>query len=404
MRVLQVNKYFYPRGGAEKSFFLTAEVLEKNGHGVSFFSMRRPENRPSAYEKYFLGRIDYDGKNGFFGDLKAVTRMLYSFEARRKVRELVRDERPDIAHLHNICHQISPSIIDELKDSGIPVVMTLHDFKLTCPVYTHRQNGGVCEACKGRRFYHALLGRCVRGSITKSALIMAEMCLHHLILDIYKKIDLFISPSRFLMEKTKEMGFAGNIAHLPNFIYPENYVPAYGSEEDNIVYFGRLSPEKGVATLIEAVKGLSVKLKIIGEGPQKYELLKKLRSEKIDNVELLGFKSGDSLHNEIRRSAFTVIPSEWYENNPMSLIESFALGKAVIGARVGGIPELVKDDETGLTFEAGSSMDLREKISSLLADKALAVRMGENARRLAEEELNPGRHYDCLMSIYKRLI
>jgi glycosyltransferase involved in cell wall biosynthesis len=231
-----------------------------------------------------------------------------------------------------------------------------------------------------------------------------EMYVHHRMLHIYDKMDTYISPSRFLQEKVREMGLRGEVVYLPNFVDVEKFIPSYEGEGESIVYVGRLSHEKGIATLMDAVKDSRVTLKVIGDGPLKKELVSKVQEERIDNVVFLGYKTGRELHDEIRKSLFLVIPSEWYENNPRTVIEAFALGKPVIGARIGGIPELVKDWETGLTFTSGDARDLREKIEQLLDNPEKIPEMGRKARALVERELNPEIHYRSLLSIYERAI
>jgi glycosyltransferase involved in cell wall biosynthesis len=383
MKILLVNKFFYPRGGAENSFFETARLLERNGHSVAFFSMEHPKNNPSAF--------------ALLHNLRAAGRIHYSFEARKKIEKLIEAERPDIAHLNNISHQISPSIIDSLRKFGIPIVMSLRDYKLTCPVYTLLRDGKLCEECSGGRFYKVFTNRCTKVNMT-------EMYLHHQLMHIYDKIDEFISPSRFLLEKTLEMGFKGSINHLPNFVNTAEYTPSYSSEGDSIVYVGRLSEEKGVSTLIESVKDVDIKLKIIGDGPLMSRLQEEVRASGQNNVFFLGFKSGDELKDEIRNSLFSVIPSEWYENNPRSVLEAFALGKPVVGARIGGIPELVKDNETGFLFTSGSSGDLNCKIKLLLDKKPVLISLGKNARKFVEDGFNPETHYAGLMKIYETAV
>ncbi|MBM4055125.1 MAG: glycosyltransferase family 4 protein [Planctomycetes bacterium] len=403
MRVLLANKFFYPKGGDAISFFSTAEVLRKNGHEVAFFSMHSPQNIDSPDSRYFVSYVNMDG-GGMIDNIKMAGKILYSFEAKNKLSELINTQHPDIAHLHNICHQISPSIIDTLKKHNIPVVMTMHDYKLTCAAYTLLVHGNVCEECSGGKYYKALTKKCIKNSRLKSAVNVAEMYLHHKILHIYEKVDIFISPSRFLIEKTKQMGFPGRFVYLPNFADAGKFEPFYTSDNKTIVYFGRLIKEKGIKVLIDAVKGCNLRLKIIGDGPQRKELEDKVSREGISNIEFLGYKKSDALQNEIRNCMFTVVPSEWYENNPLSIIESFALGKPVIGAKIGGIPELIKERETGLLFEPGNSADLRKKIEFLLSDHTLCNKMGINARRFVEEELTPEKHYQSLLQIYQSLV
>lgn len=402
MKILLVNKFFYPKGGAENSFFETAKLLERNGHKAVFFSMNHPENLPCAFEPYFVSNVDLNENGGFMNNLRTIGRIHYSFEAKKNIEKLIAVEKPDIAHLNNISHQISPSIIDSLRKSGIPIVMSLRDYKLTCPVYTLLRDGKLCEECSGGRFYKVLANRCTKGSVSKSAVNMTEMYLHHKLMHVYEKIDEFISPSRFLLEKTLEMGFKGSINHLPNFIPVSEYTPSFSIEGNSIVYLGRLSEEKGVATLIESVRDLDVTLKIIGDGPLMPRLHEQIRARGQKNVVFLGFKTGKELKDEISSSLFTVIPSEWYENNPRSVLESFALGKPVIGARIGGIPELVKDGKTGLLFTPASSEDLKAKISALLQKKPAIISLGKNARQFVEEEFNPEIHYSGLMRIYEK--
>ncbi len=235
-----------------------------------------------------------------------------------------------------------------------------------------------------------------------------EMNLHHKVLGIYDNVDIFISPSQFLKDKLEELGFEKKIVHIPNFIDTKRFKPIEVEEcnENSIVYFGRLSSEKGLMTLLEAVKILNLEsdimVNIIGDGAIKGELEEKAKTESMDNVRFLGYMKGEKLYNEIRKSQIVVIPSEWYENNPISVLEAFALEKPVIGSRIGGIPELVKDGETGYTFEPGNAEDLSEKIKTLLSDDSLRIEMGQNARRFVEIELNPEKHYQKLMKIYQQ--
>ncbi len=404
MKVLLVNKFFYRKGGDAVIFFNTGTLLEKNGHVPIYFAMEHERNLPSPFAPFFMSNVDLNATGNIKHQLRTAGRLLYSFEAKRKIARLIEMEKPDIAHIHNIYHQISPSIIDTLKKNGIPTVMTLHDYKLTCPAYILLLNGHVCEGCSNGKYYNVFLNRCIKGSRTKSALNMLEMYLHHKILHIYEKINILISPSKFLMQKTREMGISSEIVHLPNFLDASGYNPAYNREEKSIVYFGRLFKEKGVPTLIDAVKGLDIKLKIIGEGPQQQMLKNKVSTEKVTNVDFLGYLQGEELQNNIKKSMFAIIPSEWYENNPRSVIEAFALGKPVVGSRIGGIPELVKDWETGLTFEAGNSEDLSQKICILLKNQNKIEEMGKKARALVEEEFNAENHYHGLMAIYKKAI
>ena len=404
MKILLINKFLYPKGGDAIVVLATGKLLSEKGHRVFFWGMGHPMNPEYPYSEYFVDNIEYEGRLSQKQKMSNALKILYSFEAKKKIKKLLVQESFDIIHLHNFAHQISPSILDVFKKHNIPVVMTMHDYKLVCPSYSMLQDGKPCERCKGGRYYWCFLRKCTKNSHLKSLVNTVEMYLHHRIMHIYDSIDVFISPSKFLKEKLKEMGFKHKIGYLPNFIYPGEFTPQYENKERSICYLGRLSYEKGIPTLIEAMRGSDIKLKIIGDGPLRERLWAKSKSEKVNNVEFLGYKTGEELKNEIRNSMAVVLPSEWYENNPRTVLEAFALGKPVIGARIGGIPELVKDGETGYTFEAGNVEDLRSKILMLTMSPNKIIHMGKNARRFVEEYFNSEKHYQELMKIYQMAI
>ena len=405
MKILLINKALYPKGGDAISMIDTGNLLSSKGHEIIFWGMAHPFNPQYSHQDYFIPSIDYNNPRGIWWQVKMAVNMLYSVEAKRNIEKLIKIEKPDVVHLNNFAHQISPSILPVFKKYRIPVVMTMHDYKLVCPIYTMLLHGKPCERCKNGRYYQCLMNKCTKNSYLKSFLNTAEMYMHHSIMHIYDLIDVYISPSKFLKTKCEEMGFRGKIIYLPNFVSVEEYIPQYEWVENSIVYFGRLSKEKGLFTLIDAVKNIaSVTLKIIGEGPIKENLELKVRNEKITNVRFFGYKTGRELNEEVRRAMFVVCPSEWYENNPRTIIEGFALGKCVIGSKVGGIPELVQDNETGLTFEQGSSEELRTKILYLLNKRNDVITMGEKARKLVEKKFNKEIHYKCLMEIYRNIV
>ncbi len=410
MNILHINKFHYIRGGSEMVYFCTSKLLESHGHRSIYFSMHHPENLSCETGDYFMPHLELNSNNnGIIGKVKTAGRIIYSLEAKKRLSKLLDQYTIDIAHLHNIYHHISPSILHELKERNIPVVMTLHDYKMVCTSYS-MLNVNPCEACSGKRYFQAFKRKCVKHSYAKSLLGVLEMYVHHKILDIYENVDIFISPSMFLKGKFAEMGFSKNIVYLPNFIDTEKFCnnKIQDGDEGSIAYFGRLSAEKGLFTLLEAAKILNAKSKvvvnIIGDGPIRGELDKKVKMENIDNVKLLGYKKSEDLYREINRSQLVIIPSEWYENNPISILEAFALGKPVIGSRIGGIPELVKDGETGYTFEPGNAEELCEKIELLLTDRSLRGNLGNNAGRFVRSVFNPEKHYHGLMEIYKSAI
>jgi glycosyltransferase involved in cell wall biosynthesis len=367
--------------------------------------MAHPDNPHYQFQEYFVSNVDYEGAAGPVSKAKAAMNILYSFEARKKMAALLEKFKPDVVHLNNFAHQISPSILDEIKKHQIPIVMTMRDYKMVCPSYGMLADGKPCEKCQGGRYYYCGLNRCTKGSLFKSMVNVVEMYLHHRILHIYDKIDLYISPSRFLKNKVLEMGLKGEVVYLPNCVDVAGFEPAYEWQENSIVYVGRLSHEKGVQTLINAVKDIpGIQLKIIGDGPLKTDLENQIKAEQIKNVVFCGYKTGQALHDEIKNSMFLVIPSEGYENNPRTVIEAFALGKPAVGARIGGIPELVEDWETGLTYASGDKDDLKKKITLMNDNRDKISQMGKNARKLVEQNLNADIHYQNLIKIYKKAL
>lgn len=401
MKILLINKFLYPKGGDAISTLATGNLLETKGHKVLYWGMQHPSNSSYSTSSYFVSYVDLNESTSVCQKLKTTARILYSFGAKRKIESLIKIERPDIVHLNNFAHQISPSILEAFKKYKIPSVMTMRDYKLVCPSYSMLSGGSPCEKCKNGRYYWCFLKRCTKDSYPKSLLNVIEMYLHHKILHIYDLVNTFISPSIFLKEKLREMGFEKEIVYLPNFIDTKDYSPQYNSDDKTICYFGRLSPEKGLFTLIDATKRLDARLEIIGDGPLRNSLEKKVRNEKISNTIFLGYKSGEELKEDIKKSMAVILPSEWYENSPRTVLEAFAMGKPVIGSRIAGIPELVREGETGFTFEPGDAEDLGDKIEYLTENPDEISEMGRNARRFVEKELNPEKHYKQLMKIYQ---
>jgi glycosyltransferase involved in cell wall biosynthesis len=401
MRVLQVNKFFYVRGGSERYFFDLCSLLEDRGHEVLHFSMSHPRNRSSAQESYFVSEIDLNAPMGPIDKLRTVLRILYSVEAKKKISRLIEDLRPDIVHFHNMTRHLSPSIIDAAVSKGVPTIRTMHDLSLVCPAHSFFVNGRACEACAGGRYRHALPRKCIGGLVSSTVLGTLEAYLHAWT-GLYAKIGLFIAPSLFLKSKVSTLHWIKDrIVHLPYFIPPG---PDYtGENHGYVLYAGRISVEKGVRTVIEAAARLkAVRFLIAGEGP----LLDRFRSEAagLDNVEFLGYIAGEALENLIKGAGCVVVPSIAYENLPLSILEAFARGKPVVGARAGGIPELVRDGITGFLFQPGDVDSCVAALDRTMADEAYRRKLGRQARELAGDEYSPAFHYERLMALYDRVI
>lgn len=398
MRILLVNKYFYRKGGAETYFFALAEGLRALGHDVAFFSMKHPNNEPSYWSKYFVSEKDYVGDISAFKKVQEAATLIYSFEARRKFEALLEEFKPDIIHMNNVHRQLTLSILDApyLKKHHVPVVYTAHDYILLCPAYTMvNGRGEVCDACLDKHFMHATKNVCVKGSRAKSALATMEaefLKLHH----SYDKIDLIIAPSQFMKSKLDEGGFAGKTVAMQNFLTDSQM--AMGARVANthkfedtqagarpyFLFFGRLSKEKGILTLVKAflqAAGLDEgagsgtgaghnevlpdtwDLHIVGDGPEREaieQLIASAGPQAVSRIHLLGYKNGEDLQREVGNARFSVLSSEWRENMPYSGLESLAAQTPIIGARIGGIPELVEEGRTGFTFESGNIADLKD--------------------------------------------
>lgn len=408
MKILLANKFFYVHGGVDTYYFGLMSLLEARGHQVIPFAMQDPRNRPSPYGPFFVSNVNLRKATGFWNQVRVVGRILYSFEARRKIGMLLDHERPELAHLHHIYHQLSPSILPAIKARGLPVLLTLHDYKLICPNYSLVTHGGICERCAGRRFYHALLHRCVQNSLPKSALCALEMYAHRLSGLYLNHVDLFLAPSRFLLDKMVQYGIPANqIAYVPNFVAVESYEPSF-EHRGYYAFVGRLERIKGVETLLHAAaragRHVNLQLWVVGTGREEEHLKGLARRLGAEGVHFVGFKSGQELTDIVRGAAFTVVPSEWYENAPLSVLESFACGKPVIASRIGGLPELVEDGRTGLLFQPGNVEELRECIESLSNDPRRLAILGREARRHVESNFGSEAHYAAVTRVYQQAI
>jgi glycosyltransferase involved in cell wall biosynthesis len=403
VNILQVNNYHFVRGGAEKYYFALLELLEKNGHNIRYFSVEDQNNEPSEYSRYFGNSMSFDCKQGFISKVETAFRMWYSFENKKKITKLLSDYPSDIAHAHNIYHRVCPSILDALNKNHVPVVMTLHDHKLCCAVYTFYRNGQICSECITLGKKRIVANRCTKGSFILSTVHWIESILHDFLRLYEKNISYFICPSIFSYRKHAEIGIhEKKLVHIPNFIGVERYKPKY--EGEYALFVGRLSREKGILTLLQAVNGLDIKIKIVGDGPMKTEYENYARVQGINNAVFEGYKSGEELQNLFRNAAFVIFPSECFENAPMTILEAFAYGKPVIGSGIGGIPEMVINNETGFIFKVGNYQELKEKIRHLLLNPFLMTEMGKKARKKVEEEYNAELHYGRLMGVYKKTL
>lgn len=407
-KILLVNNYYYYRGGDCTYLFNLKHVLEGRGHNVIVFSMHHPQNLDSSWSKYFVKYINYDEevkKITLKSAVRVATRTIFFFNAKKRIDKLIREEKPDIAHLQNIHHHITPSILYALKKNKIPVIWTLHDYQLICANISLLAHGKICERCKKHKYYWPIIVRCKKGSLAASLMSAIEIVMHH-IMNIDKLVAGYIAPSNFVRNKFAEFGFDKNkIEYIPHFVNSGVIIETSDQQSDYYLFVGRITEEKGLKTLIDAAISVNVSaLKIVGSGPLLDNITGYVKSnDKNQIVEFLGHKEREELFDIIKKCKFLVIPSGWYEISGLVILEAFACGKPVIGSRIGGIPELVKDNETGFTFEMGNSEDLSLKIEYMLNNPNEVVRMGKNARKFVEKELSPEQYYENLMAIYKKI-
>jgi glycosyltransferase involved in cell wall biosynthesis len=397
-----VNKFYRPVGGPETVVRETTEALTRDGHEVIPFSMHHPDNWPSEWSDYFVSNVDY--RKGRYGSLRLASealRMVYSVEARRKIEALIAKVRPDLAHLHNIYHQISPSILPALKKAGVANVLTLHDGKLMCPAYFFLVRGEICERCGGSRFYNCFLRKCVKNSRLKSLLCTTEMYVHRMT-GIYKRnIDVFISPSEFHRSRLLAAGLAApdRVLKITNSIDVESIQPS--EPGDYALYLGQLDSHKGVLTLLKAMEQCpDVPLRMAGQGPLEAECARQIEDKRLKNVQMTGFLTGHALQDTIRGALFLVLPSECHENCPMAVLEAAAYGKPAVVTNIGGLPELIEEGVTGFLAPPRNPEELASKIALLGRDRDLVRQMGRRAREKAEREFSHAVYYDKLVKAY----
>ena len=362
MRILLANKFHYPRGGDCIYSLELARLLETAGHAVAFFAMACPQNEPSPWQRHFPSEVSFSPRAPL-KMLKGLVRPIRAPEVQRKFRRLLDVFKPDIVHLNNVHTQLSPVIAQIAKERGLRVVWTLHDYKLLCPRYDCLRDGKPCELCFGGDKSFVLKYACLKGSRLASVVAYLEARKWNRA-KLEAWTDAFIGPSQFMKSKMEAGGFApGKLHAIHNFIDGRKSAGAATILRDHYCYVGRLSAEKGIDTLLQAARGLPYRLKVVGTGPLEAEL--KARYANASQIEFLGHRNWTDFREILASSRFLAVPSEWYENNPLSIIEALTLGVPVLGADIGGIPELVRPGHNGELFKSGNADDLRDKLEIL---------------------------------------
>ena len=403
MKVLLVNKFHYLKGGSETYYFALGKMLEDAGHQVIYFSMQDEKNISCRQERYFVSNVDFNAEMNPIDIVKASFRVLYSFEAKQKFKQLIVDEKPDIVHLNIFQSQLSGSIVDVAVKYGIPIVYTAHDLKTVCPSYLMMNHGKICDACINGNYWKCIATSCMKDSKAKSILAVMEAEVYR-IKKTYSKIDMIICPSKHHQKKLLQANITKNpIVYIPNFL-PEGTEYIEGSVQgDYFLFFGRLSVEKGIMTLIKAYEKANIQkpLYIVGSGPQESLIKEYLSKHRLESkIILKGFMTGAILKKTVEKAHCVCLPSECCENAPYSIMEAQACGRPVIVANNGGLPELVEDGITGYIFEAGDIKELAKKIRK--ADhKTFNTKY---IKSKAEERYSHNNYLRCLLNIYNQII
>lgn len=365
------------------------ELLASRGHAIITYYRHNDEIR----------------RYGLFKKIGFIKTVFYSGRTVKELTAIIEKERPDVAHVHNLFPLISPSAYYCLKAHGIPVVQTVHNYRFLCPNGLFYRKGVICEKCKSGNTAHCFFYTCYRNSVFLSGLYALTFWFHRKLGTFLRFIDIFIALSNFAKDKLIEGGLPGSKIEVEgNFVAVDKHAPVY-DKDSYALFLGRISPEKGIRTLLDAYKILdTLFLKIAGEGPLLERVKEYIKSNNIANVDALGFVSGSEKAALLGKAAVSIIPSEWYENFPMAVLESLAAGTPVIASRIGGLPELIEEGKNGLLFEPGNTGDLAAKIRYFYSNREIALNMSRYALESFEKRYSAGKHYEGLIQIYDKAI
>lgn len=425
MKILLVNKFHYRKGGAETYYLTVGSELERMGHEVAYFSMKHPNNLPCKWDRYFVAQREYNDVKNPLSAVRDGIALIYSPEAKRNFQALCEEFRPDVVHLNNVHRQITLSILDApyLKEHHVPVFYTAHDYVTICPGYLMLDGEGrVCDAClEDGKYRHCIENRCVKGSRAKSALAALEASFNRAHRS-NERIDRVIAPSSFMRSKLIEGGWPeGKVVALQNFADDAILARASGvagdvtdRESPYLLFFGRLSAEKGVDVLLRAFDAAApslprdMRLIVVGDGPDAAEFRELAASlDSAPRIEFAGYQTGDALQTYVERASLAIASSRCRENMPYSIVEAFAAGTPVVGTRIGGIPELVADGVTGFACEPGDVATMADAMvrgAETFLDAPVYVRMQESCRAYVRENCSRDKFMDQLVELYEEAV
>lgn len=398
MKILMVNKFLYPRGGAETYFLKLGSYLEMAGHQVEYFGMYDEKNTVFNSADEYTSNMDFH-KAGI-KKISYPLHIIYSFEAKRKIRNVILKFKPDIVHLNNINFQLTPSIIEEIHELKVPIIQTVHDYQMICPNHLmfDFQTKQTCELCVNGSKWNCTKKNCIHASKMKSVIGSVE-AITYMKRETYRLVDAYICPSHFIEGKLNQVDlYRGKTQTIHNFIELKE-VEGLTEKEDYVLFFGRLSEEKGLEIFLNSCRRLPhIKFKIAGTGPLES------MCKGIPNVEFVGFKKGEELNELISRAMFSVYPSIWYENCPLSILESESLGTPVIASKMGGIPELIENNETGILIEDLNVDNLAKEIDGLVQDKEKRLKMSRNCIDKRSKMISLEAYGNRMIAIYSQYI
>ncbi|MDE2364045.1 MAG: glycosyltransferase [Hyphomicrobiales bacterium] len=411
MRLIGVHRLHHRKGGAEGVHLDHLTLFKDRGWTCAEFAMDHPDNEPSPWSRYFPER--FDPPTGLLG-VSALPRFFHSSEAQEKFARLISDFKPDVIHAHGIYHHLTNAILKPALAAGVPIVYTLHDYKLLCPAYhLYTEKAGVCERCKGGRQWRCLTNRCTHGSLAMDAVYALDGYMQWRSGMLRNAVSRFVGPCRFIVEKFAEFGFdTSKLRYVPNFFESADDAPtdpavvARLRQEigPHFLYFGRLSPEKGLDVLIDAAALAGASLVIVGDGPERNKLESLTKARGV-SCTFKGHLKGVALWAQVEAADAVVLPSVWYEIAPKSILEAQARGKAVLTTRIGGLPELVTDGVTGLIAAPGDRLSLAECIRRFVAMSAPErAALGVRARTHVRTAFTRDRYYREMTAIYQELL
>jgi glycosyltransferase involved in cell wall biosynthesis len=410
LKVLMINNFHYLRGGDCRYTFDLASILEEHGHDVVHFAMHHPQNKPSEYSNYFVNHINYDQlsrQKNLKNALRVFKTSFWNLESQRKLSALLDEFKPDIAHLQNILHHITPSIIPILRKSNIPIVHHLHDYNLICPDVYLLNKGQICEKCFQSRYYRCAINRCKKDSFSASLLAAAQRYYHEII-NAFRGVSCYISPSEFAMCKFHEADFFAKklIVAVPHFVRCETFEPNRDfGKKVGAVFAGRLIAEKGLITLLKAAEMISdIPITLYGEGPLKSEIKKYVNEKGLSNIRMMGWCPQKDLFDAFRRARCVVMPSEWYETAGLSVFEAAAVGTAAVVSNNTAMAEFVEDGRNGLVFEMRNAESLAECIRKSCSNSDVSNSMGQRAIEHVKRVYTADVHYKRIMDIYQKVI